>query len=228
MAKWRRALAALIIGGISAYVKSLWPNIEIIGVEPTDSAAMTKSLEAGKIIELPTVGLNASEISDGEHVLTINADDRAGYQTTKSFTFIIDNEPPVLEIRSPKNNTSVSNTLVIDLQLTDENLPEKDKISLLLPTGVRITDETVYSFNTTGIENGQYQINIFATDKASNSLSEDIMFTVDHSIVDKPKPKVSEQIELDPILILIIVGIAIAITSAIVFSQKNRKIVSNH
>ena len=53
------------------------------------------------------------------------------------------------------------------------------------------------------------------------------MFTVDHSIVDKPKPKVSEQIELDPILILIIVGIAIAIITAIVFSQKNRKIVSN-
>ena len=60
----------------------------------------------GLEIELPSDGLNTSEISDGEHVLTINADDRVGYQTTKSFTFIIDNEPPVLEIKSPKNNTS--------------------------------------------------------------------------------------------------------------------------
>ena len=53
------------------------------------------------------------------------------------------------------------------------------------------------------------------------------MFTVDHSIIDKPKPKALEQIEFDPILVLIIVGIAIAIIVAIVFSQKNRKIVSN-
>ena len=192
-----------------------------------DNLGSVTYLLDGIEVKIPADGLDLSEISTGPHILTINAKDRVGFETTNSFDFIIDTEPPVLEIRSPKNNTSVSNTLVIDLQLTDENLPEKDKISLLLPTGVRITDETVYSFNTTGLENGQYQINIFATDKASNSLSEDIMFTVDHSIVDKPKPKVSEQIELDPILILIIVGIATAIIVAIVFSQKNRKIVSN-
>jgi len=192
-----------------------------------DNLGSVTYLLDGIEVKIPADGLDLSEISTGPHILTINAKDRVGFETTNSFDFIIDTEPPVLEIRSPKNNTSVSNTLVIDLQLTDENLPEKDKISLLLPTGVRITDETVYSFNTTGLENGQYQINIFATDKASNSLSENIMFTVDHSIADKPKPTALEQIEFDPVIILIIVGIAIAIIVAIVFSQKNRKIVSN-
>ena len=41
-----------LIAGISAYVKRLWPDVEIIGVEPQDAAAMTKSLLAGKRIEL--------------------------------------------------------------------------------------------------------------------------------------------------------------------------------
>ena len=179
----------------------------------------------GLEIELPTDGLNTSEISDGEHVLTINADDRVGYQTTKSFTFIIDNEPPVLEIKSPKNNTSVSNILFIDLKLSDDNLPDKEKISFLLPTGERIVDKTTYSFDTSDVEDGEYKITIFGIDKAENSISHDIMFIVDHSIVDKPKP--SQEMEFDPILIIIISGIIIAIIVAIAFSQKKRKITSN-
>ncbi len=179
----------------------------------------------GEEIEMPVDGLATSEISDGKHVLTVNANDRIGYETIKSFTFIIDNEPPVLDIRSPKNNTSISNTLFIDLRLTDDNLPDEEKVSFLLPTGERIVDETTYSFDTADLEDGDYQITIFGTDKSGNSVSHDLMFVVDHSIIDKPKP--SPEIEFDPILILIISGIIIAIIVTIVFSQKKRKISTN-
>ena len=48
-----------LIGGIAAYVKSLWPDVQVIGVEPHDAAAMTLSLEAGERIRLPQVGLFA-------------------------------------------------------------------------------------------------------------------------------------------------------------------------
>ena len=179
----------------------------------------------GEEIEMPVDGLDTSEISDGEHVLTVSANDRIGYETIKSFTFIVDNEPPVLDVRSPKNNTSISNTLFIDLKLTDDNLPDEEKVSFLLPTGERIVDETTYSFDTTGLEDGDYQITIFGIDKSGNSVSYDLMFVVDHSIIDKPKP--SAEIEFDPILILIISGIIIAIIVTIVFSQKKRKISTN-
>ena len=50
-----------LIGGIATYVKSLWPQVEIIGVEPYDAAAMKLSLEAGERIQLPNGGL----FSDG-------------------------------------------------------------------------------------------------------------------------------------------------------------------
>tara|TARA_Y100001968_G_scaffold332452_1_gene390658 strand:- start:1268 stop:2803 length:1536 start_codon:yes stop_codon:yes gene_type:complete len=52
-----------LIGGIAVYVKSLWPEVKIIGVEPSDAAAMTKSLEKGKRIELNQIGLFADGVA---------------------------------------------------------------------------------------------------------------------------------------------------------------------
>ena len=111
------------------------------------------------------------------------------------------------------------------MRLTDDNLPEKDKVVFLLPTGERVIDKTTYSFDTTELDDGQYEISISGTDKAGNLITRDLTFTVDHTIVDKPK--ISESEEFDPILILIIVGIAIAIIVGIVFSQKKRTAITN-
>ena len=52
-----------LIAGISAYIKNLWPNIKIIGVEPEDADAMTRSLKENKIIELENVGLFADGVA---------------------------------------------------------------------------------------------------------------------------------------------------------------------
>ena len=63
-----------LIGGVAAYVKSLWPEIEVIGVEPDDAAAMTLSLEAGERIRLPQVGLFADGVAVrevGEHTFRL-------------------------------------------------------------------------------------------------------------------------------------------------------------
>jgi len=63
-----------LIAGIAAYVKSLWPEVEVIGVEPHDAAAMTLSLEAGERIRLPQVGLFADGVAVrevGEHTFAI-------------------------------------------------------------------------------------------------------------------------------------------------------------
>ena len=179
----------------------------------------------GNKIEIPIDGLDISNVTNGLHVLTISANDRVGFETTKSFEFIVDTEPPILEINSPKNNTSISNRLFIDLSISDKNLPETDKISFLLPTGERITDETVYSFNTTLVDDGEYEITVFGIDKAGNSVTNDIMFTVDHTIVDKPK--MPEPVEFSPILMLVIAGIIVAIITGIIFAKRKRALVTN-
>jgi len=52
-----------LIAGIAAYVKSLYPRIKIIGVEPEDAAGMFESLRAGKRVTLPRVGIFADGVA---------------------------------------------------------------------------------------------------------------------------------------------------------------------
>jgi len=52
-----------LIAGIAVYVKSVRPDIRIIGVEPDDSAAMRDSLQAGAPITLDHVGIFADGVA---------------------------------------------------------------------------------------------------------------------------------------------------------------------
>jgi threonine dehydratase len=52
-----------LISGIAAYVKRVRPATRIVGVEPVDAAAMTKSLRVGKRIKLDHVGLFADGVA---------------------------------------------------------------------------------------------------------------------------------------------------------------------
>jgi threonine dehydratase len=52
-----------LIAGIAAYVKSVRPDISIIGVEPADSSAMRDSLAAGKPVVLEHVGIFADGVA---------------------------------------------------------------------------------------------------------------------------------------------------------------------
>ncbi len=52
-----------LIAGIAAYVKSLWPHIRIIGVEPEDAPSMYRSLAAGERIVLDHVGIFADGVA---------------------------------------------------------------------------------------------------------------------------------------------------------------------
>ncbi|HEX3600617.1 MAG TPA: threonine ammonia-lyase, biosynthetic, partial [Lacipirellulaceae bacterium] len=53
-----------LISGVAAYIKAVRPEIKVIGVQTTDSDAMTRSVRAGKRIQLADVGL----FSDGTAV----------------------------------------------------------------------------------------------------------------------------------------------------------------
>ena len=52
-----------LIAGISAYVKSLYPNVRIVGVEPVDAASMHDSLRAGVRVTLDRVGIFADGVA---------------------------------------------------------------------------------------------------------------------------------------------------------------------
>jgi threonine dehydratase len=52
-----------LIAGIAAYVKRLYPETKIIGVEPMDADAMSRSLAAGERVKLDRVGLFADGVA---------------------------------------------------------------------------------------------------------------------------------------------------------------------
>ncbi len=52
-----------LIGGIAAYIKRLRPSVRVIGVEPVDSDAMTRSLKADRRVVLDHVGLFADAVA---------------------------------------------------------------------------------------------------------------------------------------------------------------------
>ena len=56
-----------LAGGIAAVIKTVRPQVRVIGVEPHDAAAMTHSIRAGRRVELDHVGLFA----DGVAVRTV-------------------------------------------------------------------------------------------------------------------------------------------------------------
>ncbi|MFO6419872.1 threonine ammonia-lyase, biosynthetic [Hylemonella sp. W303a] len=53
-----------LIAGVAAYIKTVRPEVKVIGVQTQDSCAMTQSVKAGKRLMLPDVGL----FSDGTAV----------------------------------------------------------------------------------------------------------------------------------------------------------------
>ena len=52
-----------LISGIASYVKRVRPEIRIVGVEPVDSDAMSRSLKAGERVKLEQVGLFADGVA---------------------------------------------------------------------------------------------------------------------------------------------------------------------
>lgn len=52
-----------LISGIAAYVKRVRPEVKVIGVQPEDSDAMTRSLAAGRRVTLSHVGLFADGVA---------------------------------------------------------------------------------------------------------------------------------------------------------------------
>ena len=52
-----------LIAGIATYIKSVRPEVKVIGVEPVDSDAMYRSMKAGKLVRLDHVGLFADGVA---------------------------------------------------------------------------------------------------------------------------------------------------------------------
>ena len=119
-----------LIAGVSAYVKAIWPDTKIIGVEPEDACAMTLSLKANEPIELESIGLFADGVAVrkvGEKTFSIcknNVDEMVTVTTDEICAAIKDVFEDTRSILEPAGALSIAGLKkhVVNNQLKNNNL----------------------------------------------------------------------------------------------------------
>ena len=179
--------------------------------------------------EVESETLDYEILSDGLHNLRIHASDIVGNDIEKTFSFTVDNIPPEIIVKLPKNGTLVSNSLQIDFKVNDENLADSGAISVLFPDDQSFEDMTFFSYNTTNIDDGKYDLKIIAKDLAENEMTEEISFNVDHTFV-QPPPVISKEkkgASQYPLLIIISTIVIAAIVISIAVKKTRKTSVEN-
>ena len=181
--------------------------------------------------EIESETLDFETLPDGPHNLRVYASDIVGNDIEKTFSFTVDNTPPEIIVKLPKNGTLVSNSLQIDFKVNDENLADSGAISVLFPWAhwndtddESFEDMTFFSYNTTKIDDGNYDLKIIVKDLAENEAIKELSFNVDHTFV-QPSPVVSKEKKEMPQTSLVII-ISTIVIAAIVISiavKKTRK-----
>ena len=151
-------------------------------------------------------------LPDGEHELRIESVDIVGNDAEETFSFVVDNTPPEILVKSPTDGTTVADSLEIDFKVEDKNLAEDGAIKIFLPDGESLEDVTSHSFDVTDMDDGPYHLTIVAVDIVGNEQNMMIAFNVDHTFVPEP-PVVSKETEpSSENSMLIVIGIIIAAT----------------
>src|SRR3972149_548899 len=75
-------------------------------------------------------------LTEGTHALKVTVTDTVGHNVTEEFAFIVDSKAPELVIKSPQNGSTISNTITIDLEVKEQNLPETGGMIVILPNGI--------------------------------------------------------------------------------------------
>ena len=166
--------------------------------------------------------LESELLSDGEHDLRILARDILGYETEKIFSFSVDNTPPEILVKLPKNGTKVSHSLEIDFEVNEPNLAEIGGITIALPGDRFLNDTTSHSLDTTNFDDGTYDITIVARDLLDNKQSQTISFDVDHSLIQPISPESESSAPQNMVLIIISIIVAAGVLTSIIMRNKRK------
>ena len=156
-------------------------------------------------------------LTDGSHLLKVVVSDTVGHNVTKEFAFTVDSKAPELVIKSPQNGSTILNTITIDLDVKEQNLPETGGITIILPNGI-VSNKISTQFDTRTLENGKYDIQISAKDMAGNEVSKKIIVNIDNKPFFGGNKESSDQNLV--FLQGIIIGIVIATAATLIAIKK--------
>jgi hypothetical protein len=195
-------------------------NPKIIGESIADKKYY---LDDGKPREIDQDNLakDIQNLSEGEHDLKFVITDTVGHSMSKEFKFVIDDTPPEIIVKSPKNYSVVSGVVNIDLDVNELNLAQKDWLIVKTPNQV-FRDVKNIQLDTSTLANGNYAIETVAKDRAGNVKMANFVLTVDNSESGISSSSQHTSDQNFTTLIEIIVGIAVASTITIFTLKKLR------
>ena len=116
---------------------------------------------------------------EGNHTINVTAYDVVGNANSVEITVCVDRTPPSITITSPANNTEFNSSSDVTIQWTASDNNELDKFEVYLNGSLKATlpgDAVNYTFY--DLSNGGYNATVIAYDKAGNTDSDYVVFTV--------------------------------------------------
>lgn len=119
----------------------------------------------------------ASGLEEGAHGISVLARDAANNYGQATVSFIVDLTPPIVEITSPQEGqVFATNTVTVEWEAHEEVALDHVEVSLDGGEPIDVGLATNYTF--TGIPEGDHQVVVTAYDKAGNSASDTVHFSI--------------------------------------------------
>jgi hypothetical protein len=110
---------------------------------------------------------NTASYSDGSHVLKLIVTNEAGTSYTTSEPIYILNTPPTVSITSPVSGSKLNGTITITFTVTGDHV---NSVWLYIDSmGFNVTGMNSYTFNTSGLADGNHTIKVVASNFAGSS-----------------------------------------------------------
>jgi len=103
---------------------------------------------------------------DGNYIITVNAVDLLNQSSSKWFNFTLDSTKPEIDLISPANNSMVSAGVIIDFEITEENI---FSVEYSVDNGGKNLFIEPYDLSSTFWEDGLHNITVYVLDLAWNS-----------------------------------------------------------
>jgi hypothetical protein len=115
-------------------------------------------------------GSELDALTDGKHVLRVEAADAAGNTGFAEIAFTVDTVPPVVTLSSPVSGTTNDTTPPLVYSVSDGTVVVSVDNAVVCKTSGEMLD---------ALDNGNHAVRVEATDTAGNSAFAEVLFTVD-------------------------------------------------
>ncbi len=192
-------------------------NPIVIGNE-IQTAQYSLDGEQPKSINSVQLSESLKHLSEGEHDIKFVVTDSVGHVMSKEFKFLLDNTPPVIAFKSPKNGSTISGMVDINIGIEEENPAQKNWLVVKTPKQFFYDNDSI-PWDTRTLNDGQYSVEATATDKSGNVSIEHIIVNIDNS---NPTAAIfaNNGDQNFPTLLAIVIGIIIAASVSVITFKK--------